>query len=190
MDFTVLKTKVSVSPLFFAVLTLVLLMDKTGISGYAVLFSALHELGHILALLCGKIIPKTVFITPFGIHINLPENLSTVKKCFVLAAGFSVDFLLSFLFYVLKNPLFSCINFVIGIFTALPLESTDGGALLKAVFEEFFPQKADRIFKIISNIFTILISISLILIFIFTKNYFVLIAVVYTIFCEIKTAAG
>ena len=48
-----LKTKVSVSPFFFAVLTLILIADKTGVSCFAVLFSILHEFGHFLALICG-----------------------------------------------------------------------------------------------------------------------------------------
>ena len=106
MDFTVLKTKVSVSPFFFAVLTLILIADKSGVSGFAVLFSLLHEFGHFLALICGKIIPKSFKITLFGMHISLPENLSTAEKIPVLMAGFTVNFLLAALFFVLKNPLF------------------------------------------------------------------------------------
>ena len=190
IDFTVLKTKVSVSPIFFSVLTLVLLMDKTGVAGYAVFFSALHEFGHISALLCGKIFPETVFISIFGIHINLPGNLSTVKKCFVFAAGFAVNFLLAVLFFILKKPLFGYINFIIGMFTALPLTSTDGGAFLKAFFEEFFSQRTENFFGLISNIFSVLISLFLILLSVSSNNYFILIAVVYMLFCTIKTAAG
>jgi membrane-associated protease RseP (regulator of RpoE activity) len=45
------------------------------------------------------------------------------------------------MFFVLKNPLFGYINLMIGIFTTVPLSSTDGGSILKAVLEEFFPEK-------------------------------------------------
>ena len=48
-----LKTGVTVSPLFFAVLTAFLLLDKNGVAIWAVLFSLMHESGHFLALLCG-----------------------------------------------------------------------------------------------------------------------------------------
>ena len=190
IDFVVLKTKISVSPLFFAVLTLVLLFDKTGISGFAVLFSFLHEIGHILALLCVKTFPKEADLSLFGIHIKLPENLSTVKKCFVLTAGFLVNFFLAISFYSIGKTVFSVINLVIGIFTALPISSTDGGTVLKTILEEVFPQKSEKLYGTISKIFTFVFSLLLIVVFFFTKNYFILISVVYMIFCAIKKAAG
>ena len=189
IDFCVLKTKISVSPLFFAVLTIVLLLDETGITGLAVLFSALHELGHILALLCEKIKPKTVKITVFGIHIKLPGNLSTAEKVPVLMAGFSVNFLLAALFFVLNNPLFGYINLIIGIFTALPIPSTDGGTILKTVLEEFLPQKAERVFGKISRIFVLIFSMLLFYVSISTKNYFIITAIIYMIFCTTQKAA-
>ena len=189
IDFSVLKTRVSVSPLFFAVLTLVLLVDKTGVSGYAVLFSLLHELGHIFALLCTKTFPEAVVLTVFGIHIKLPGNLSTAKECLVLMAGFTVNFLLAFLFHFFEKTVFEIVNLAIGIFTALPLPSTDGGTVLKTFLENYLPQKAKKTFEIISVISVFIFSFVFILFSVLTKNYFIFIAVIYMIFCTIKTAA-
>ena len=189
MDFTVLKTKVSVSPFFFAVLTLILIADKSSVSGFAVLFSLLHEFGHFLALICEKIIPKSFKITLFGMHISLPENLSTAEKIPVLMAGFTVNFLLAALFFVLKNPLFGYINLILGIFTAIPVPSSDGGEVLKAVLEEFSPKESEKIFGIVSEIFVSVISLLLFFISIITENYFILIAVIYMVICVTKKAA-
>lgn len=189
MDFSVLKIKVSLSPLFFAVLTSVLILDKTGISGFAVLFSFLHEMGHILALLCKKIRPKAFSVTVFGMHIRLPENLSTAEKCFVLMSGFAVNYILAALFFIFHKPVFGYVNFLLGIFTSIPLASTDGGEILKAFLEEFLEQAGERIFGIISGIFSLVFSLLLILIFVSTRNFFILFAVFYTIFCTIKRAA-
>ena len=189
MGFTVLKTKVSVSPFFFAVLTLILIADKTGVSCFAVLFSLLHEFGHFLALICGKIIPKSFKITVFGMHISLPENLSTAEKIPVLIAGFTVNFLLAALFFALKNPIFAYINLIIGIFTALPVPPSDGGEVFKAILEEFFPNKAEKIFGIVSRIFVSIISLPLFFISIITENYFILIAIIYMVICLTKKAA-
>ena len=188
MDFTVLKTKVSVSPFFFAVLTLILIADKSGVSGFAVLFSLLHEFGHFLALICGKIIPKSFKIPLFGMHISLPENLSTDEKIPVLMAGFTVNFLLAALFFVLKNSLFGYINIILGIFTAIPVPSSDGGEVLKAVLEEFLPNESEKIFGIVSKIFVSIISLLLFLVSVLTENYFILIAVIYMVFCVTKKA--
>ena len=189
MDFTVLKTKVFVSPLFFAVLTSLLVIDKTGVSAMAILFSVLHELGHILALICEKICPKSVFITPFGINLSLPENLSTAEKIPVLMAGFTVNFLLAVLFFALGKIVSAYVNLIIGIFTAIPIPSTDGGSILKVLLEEFASQKSEKIFKIISLIFAFIFLVFLIFAMVLTKNYFILIAVLYLIFCIIKNAA-
>ena len=121
--------------------------------------------------------------------ISLPENLSTAEKIPVLMAGFTVNFLLAVMFFVLKKPLFGYINLIIGIFTALPVPSADGGEVLKAVIEEFLPNKAEKIFGIVSRIFVSIISLLLFLVSVLTENYFILIAVIYMVFCVIKKAA-
>lgn len=189
INITVLKTKVSVSPMFFAVLTMVLLFDKTGVSGYAVLFSIIHEIAHFLALLFTKTHPGKIEIDYFGIRILLPENMSTMKKIPVLTAGFTINFVLSALFFYLGKIVFACINLFIGLFTMLPLASTDGGEILKTILEEFFSQKAKIIFKTISVSFCAVISAILIFLAFYTKNFFLFIAVVYMIFCAMKKAA-
>ena len=148
-----LRTKIRISPLFFSVLTVFLLLDKSGISGTAVLFSALHELGHFFALLYEKTRPKLIEISLFGIEIRLPENLSTAKKCFVLTAGFALNFILATMFFIIEKPLLAYINLIIGIFTSLPLSATDGGAILRTVLDEYFPQRGERIFRNVSLLF-------------------------------------
>lgn len=189
MELTVLKTKIYVSPLFFAVLTAFLLIDKSGIAGKAVLFSLLHETGHFLALLCVKSSPKLVLLSVFGIGMELPANLSTARKCTVLMAGFTVNFILSALFFMLGKNIMAYINLAIGLFTAMPLASTDGGAILKMLLEEFFPQKAEICFKTISLAFLAVISIFVIFTVFLTGNYFLFIALFYMALCAIKTAA-
>ena len=186
MKFTVLKTKIFVSPLFFAVLTLILLLDKTGVSCLALLFSLLHELGHFLALICEKIHPKNIDVTLFGIHISLPESMSTAEKVPVLMAGFLVNFLLAAIFFALRKPIFGCINLIIGIFTALPISATDGGSILKAILEEFVPQKNEKIFKTVSFSFLAVVSVFIVSFAVLTKNYFLFIALIYMALCAIK----
>lgn len=186
IEFTVLKTKFEISPLFFSVLTAFLLMDKSGVAKAAVLFSILHEVGHFLALLCVKTMPQKVVLSLFGIEIKLLGNLSTAGKCLVFAAGFSVNFILSAMFFAFEKPLFAYINLAIGIFTALPLSATDGGTILKTLFEEYFQKKGERIFKIVSLCFLVAVSVIFIFAAYLTKNWFLLIALVYMVLCAIK----
>lgn len=186
MEFTVLKTKVRISPLFFAVLTAFLLMDKSGIASEAVLFSVLHEMGHFFALLCAKAQPKSVEISAFGIHMELPLNLSTAKKCAVLMAGFAVNFILGAVLFYHENVIGGYINLFIGIFTAMPLAATDGGAVLKTVLEYIMPEKAGKITKTVSLLFTALLSVFLFALAVYTKNCYLLFAVCYMLMMAMK----
>ena len=89
----------------------------------------------------------------------------------------------------MKNPLFGYINLILGIFTAIPVPSSDGGEVLKAVLEEFLPKESEKIFGMVSEIFVSVISLLLFFISIITENYFILIAVIYMVFCVTKKAA-
>ncbi len=186
IEFTVIKTKLKVSPMFFAVLTMLFLTDKTGIATIAFIFSLLHECGHFIALICTKTIMSTIEFTAFGIHIILPGNLSTIKKIIVLIAGFAVNYVLAGAFFACKKAVFANVNLLIGIFTSLPMSSTDGGDLLDTFLNEIFPFNAEKYYKKIALIFSMLISILLIFIVFLTGNYFVLIGLLYTVLNTLK----
>ena len=172
--------------MFFAVLTMFFIADKNGIAPVAILFSALHEFGHFLALLCVKTKAKEIKLSAFGIEIFLPESLSTEKKIAVLMAGFTANFIFAAVFFLMEKPVFACINFIIGTATAIPIASTDGGGILKIILEEAFLEKGERIFKKISIFLSFLLSAFIILLSVFTKNFFLLIAVAYIFIAAIK----
>lgn len=186
MNFTVLKTKISVSPLFFAVLTAFLIMDKNGIASYVVLFSLLHESGHFLALLCVKGRAKEIKISPFGIEMTIFENMSTVKKLAVLTAGFAVNFILAFLFFTAEKMLFGYINLVIGCLTALPIAATDGGSVLGIILEKAVPKKAEKIFFAISLSVTLVIAGFIFSAAVLFKNHLLFFAVIYMVMTLFK----
>ncbi|MBQ2795654.1 MAG: hypothetical protein IJF04_06475 [Oscillospiraceae bacterium] len=183
MDFTVLKTGVTVSPLFFAVLTAFLLLDKNGVAIWAVLFSLMHESGHFLALLCVKSRPKHIKLSAFGIEMRLCNNLSTLKKVIVFSSGFGLNFIAALLLFIFEKDFLSTVNIAIGVFTALPLASTDGGAVLSVLIEETFAENAEKIIKITFAFFAVLIFAVLLILFGFSKNYFLLIAALYAVIC-------
>ena len=101
-------------------------------------------------------------------------------------AGFLVNFLLTAIFFVLRKPLFGYINLIIGIFTALPISATDGGAVLKTLLYESDPQKEEKIFKIISCSSLAMVSVVFIISAVVTKNYFIFIALIYMALCAMK----
>lgn len=186
MEFSVFRTRIKISPVFFSVLTAFLLIDRNGFASYALLFSFFHECGHILALLYFKTPPEMIEISAFGIHISLKENMSTAEKCLVLTAGFTVNFILAALFFITEKTLFGYINLLIGIFTAVPLPSTDGGAVLRVLLDERVFGKGEKILRICSFCFVGIISAFLIYFGVNTGNFFLFIAVIYMIICAMK----
>ena len=136
-----LKTKVKISPLFFAVLTAFLITDRNGIAPVVIGFSLVHELCHFAALAAIKTAPQEVNVSAAGISMSLNGGMSTVKKILVLAAGAAGNFVLAAFFSAADNRLFFTVNLIIGIFTILPLCSTDGGSILTELAEKFFPER-------------------------------------------------
>ena len=91
MEFTVLKTKVKISPLFFAVLTAFLIADRNGIAPVVIGFSLVHELCHFAALAAIKTAPQEVTVSAAGIFMSLNEGMSTVKKILVFAPDVDME---------------------------------------------------------------------------------------------------
>lgn len=182
-----LKTGIEISPLFFAVLTMFLLADRMGIAFPAVMLSFAHEAGHFLALIYFKAAPKKVKISLTGIQMELHSNMSTERKISVLCAGFAVNFCLAALLLTFGKKLLATISFLIGIFTMLPLASTDGGSIIKELIEARFPERA----KNIENKFFICncaaFSFFLVAAAIITKNPYLLIAIFYLVVCTAKS---
>ena len=186
LTFSVLKTGIEISPLFFAVLTLFLLTDRMGIAFPAILISIAHEAGHFLALICLKTAPKKVKISLTGIQMELYSNMSTEGKISVLSAGFAVNFCLAALLFAFGENLSATVSLLIGIFTMLPLASTDGGSIIKELIEARFTERA----KTIENKFFIstcaAFSFLLVVAATATKNPYLLIAIFYLVACTVK----
>jgi len=121
------------------------------------------------------------------LHIVFADKYAVALSRFI----FSKLRLLLFavLFFVFREPIFGYINLLIGIFTSLPLPSTDGGEILKTVLEEFLPKNGGEGFGIVSGILALIFSVLLIVLFVITKTYFIFLALIYIISCVGNRAA-
>lgn len=108
-----------------------------------IIFSLLHEFGHITALLIFKVKPERIRISFYGIGLKYKNNLSKTKEFIVFICGPLVNLIL---FLILKDDI-NLILLLINIFPALPL---DGGRILKLIL----PKSA----HIISIFFIIVLS--------------------------------
>lgn len=114
-----------------------------------ILFSLLHETGHLLALVILGVKPDLINFSFYGIGLKYQNNLSRIKEFFVLFCGPLVNLIL----YFVLNDEINFFLFLINIYPAFPL---DGGRMIKIIFP--------RLSKVITIIFLlILIALSLIL---------------------------
>lgn len=180
------KTRVKLSPLFFAVLTTFLLSDGKGNAFAVICFSAVHELCHFVALAVFKAHPAEVTISFAGISVRLSNGMSTAQKVFVFSAGAIGNFVLAVLFAAADSAKLCAVNLAIGVFTIMPLCSTDGGSIIEELVEYFYPERAKALCK---RIFFIL-CVGEVLIFavaaFFLKNPYFLIPLFYAVICWLK----
>lgn len=137
---------------------------------YAVLmlFTLLHECGHLIVGIFLKFKLQTITINPLGLCINFKVhiqdynkkicrgNLITVKKLIIALAGPITNFLLVGVF--LMKPNFLGINqqvgiysnLLIGLFNLIPIYPLDGGRILKKLL--ILKMGVSKSYKVINSV--------------------------------------
>ena len=158
MKFKILSVEVNVSFFFFAFLTLMLIIDKTGFVLPVFLATVIHEAGHLAAMYVLKCQPKKISLIPGSIQIVRSFCVKRQGEIFILFSGPLANLTLtalSFLFYYFTEFDFfftlSAVNLLVFAFNLLPLRGLDGGSILYIVLEKIFQNaKSEIIIDIIS----------------------------------------
>lgn len=171
IEFFCRKTKISLSPLFFALTTLFLIADREGIAAAVLLFSLFHEAAHLAVILFLGVKIKSVKISLSGIGVDILENTQSPKRLAVFFAGFSLNYLLALLFLFLGETKYMLINAAIAVFTSFPLSFSDGGEIIR----ELFPEKNLKVFFSVSAFISSVVLLSILM---RTENLLLLIPIV------------
>ena len=137
---------------------------------YAVLFSALHETGHIIALLCFGKKPKNITFGIMGIRIETTSmTLSYRDECIAAICGPFVNLIFAVIFaFVDIEGLPFAINSGLFVINMLPVKTLDGGRFLHNLMLIFADEeKTDRIMRIL-EIATVIVIIAVMLISLMT----------------------
>lgn len=153
------------SPLFFIITSMLLLFDKSGYMSFSLLFSALHEIGHILTMFILGKPPKAIRIMFYGLEIKT-SAFSEKETIMIALSGPLVNILISIIFIIL-SMLYDfdfgfaiLINLIIAFFNLMPVSTLDGGdVLLSALSLKFDYYTSKKIAKIISIFLSIIILI-------------------------------
>lgn len=138
---------------------------------HLLLFSALHEIGHITALtiLGGRIDRLTLSF--YGLALKYSTELSALKEFFVVISGPLVNYLLFLLFG-------DEINLLLFVINVLPVYPLDGGRVAKILLPNAYKyvSAASLLISLIFSIYLLMTyhSFSLVLIFCYLLVYNIL----------------
>lgn len=164
MKFKIFSVEINVSFFFFALLTVMLIVDKTGFVLPVFLATAFHELGHLGAMWVLKCHPKKINLIPGSIQIVRGFCARRQGEILILASGPLVNLTLSalsfFTYFLMQvNPLltFSAINLLVFAFNMLPVKGLDGGSILLILLQKiFYGTKSEIILDAVSLFFGVL----------------------------------
>lgn len=141
------------------------------------IFSALHELGHIVSLhLLGGKADKITF-SYYGIGMSQTSNLGVLREIIFLMSGVLVNY-----FFALLG-IHREINLALGIINSLPVYPLDAGRVAKLLLDELLPMEISyRIYIFIGWIF----ETALIVYAIYTKSVNLLLIGIYLFFGLIR----
>lgn len=160
MSFYLNGVKIYIKYSFFIIISLALILDNSNVF-YLILFSTLHELGHIIILYAigGK--ADELCISFYGVGLTHSFEMSFGKEIIFLLAGIVVNY--TFAFFNIHRD----INLLLALVNTMPIYPLDGGRALKLFLNKKLSLfVSDRIYYFISIItFVIIIFFAL-----FTKN--------------------
>ncbi|MCM1285214.1 MAG: hypothetical protein NC213_06700 [Acetobacter sp.] len=170
MNFTVFGCKIKIDFLFVLLLSLSALFSAYSIL-YLLLFSFLHEMGHLLALYIFGGKADSLIFSYYGAALKYQSKLPRAKEFIVLLCGPIVNLI----FYLLIRD---DINLVLFILNMLPIYPLDAGRIINLY--------SFNLSKKLGFVFLFLISIFAVYLLIVYKSFSMLLIVVYLIIYSIN----
>lgn len=168
MTFKISTVTVRITWHFLAVITFMLSL-RTGTVLYAVLFSMLHELGHLACMLALGNKPQCVSFELTGINIlrNESTSVSLTQEILTAISGPLANLIL-FLFFALlwgkigeeKFLSMASVNLILMTFNLLPIKGLDGGKVLYYFISKCFSFKAAKTVLTVSSVVFVILMLS------------------------------
>lgn len=167
MDFKIGNCRICISPLFAVMLSLILLVDRTGIMLFGILSVVIHESGHLVFMYLTKKHPEKVVFQLGGIIISSQKSASYNSELLIALGGCLFNFfasLASGLIYLYSRNemlfIFSAANFGLMLFNLMPINSLDGMDIIKfSLLKNYSMEKVKSVCNIISVCFLAAVSL-------------------------------
>ncbi len=165
MCFFIKGVEVKIDFLFAASVTLLMCFNTGNEIRYGILFSILHEFGHLFAIVACSERPETVRFGIFGMTIIRKNDITQdYKKEFITAISgplmnFFLFLMLFGLFALCRKEILlksAAMNLMIGLFNITPVFSLDGGRALESMLSQRLPcDRCESVMKAVSVMFLI-----------------------------------
>ena len=147
MVFYINKTKIKLEYSFLLIFAFALLMKSRDIL-YVLVYSSIHELAHLIALVCFKGRAKQITLAFYGIGLKYDYSFAFAEELIFLLSGVLINLILGVL---------NChreINYSLAFINILPLYPLDGGRALKLILNKAFSMNvSDKFFSFITICF-------------------------------------
>lgn len=132
LEVRLLGVRCRLSLLFPALVTALLLWQPDGLAVSCVMASAMHEGGHLLAMLSLGYPPTACTLGAFGMRIRLGHRLPGYGHNMLISfAGPAVNLLSAGVLFLLGSPTAAIVHLTLAGFNLLPASALDGGELLR-----------------------------------------------------------
>lgn len=187
MQFKFKNIKITVSFTFFALIIILISLNKTEFLYSSIFFALAHEIGHLSALKYFKIPIEEFKISLLGGNIKVLNynKLKYTQIAIISFCGPLVNIVVCIFFYILNtfcvNKIyieFFAINLVLAIFNLLPFYNFDGGKILSSILLNYFNETSVNSVVIITS-YLILLPFTYFAFYVFTldfRNFYLLVA--------------
>ena len=189
-----------------AVLLIFFLTNQLEVYVLFMLFTIIHELGHLFIGIILGFKPKGIKLMPMGLSIcfnvqcedynmNVKKaRIITLKKLLIALAGPLTNFLIAVFFMIYNIEILNITgekivyaNLLIGFFNLIPIYPLDGGRIVKCVIHiKKNLRKSYRYTNLISNIMLIAITAISSIAILYFENIAILMVVIYLWMLAIK----
>ena len=183
----------------FIFILLFIITKQIKVYGILMLFTIIHELGHMLMGIILGFKPNKIEIMPLGLSIGFEgkvENYNrkigktsklTIKKMIIAIAGPLTNLICILIFNKFSIPFFNIekeviiySNIIIGLFNLIPIYPLDGGRILDGILNIIYgKRKTLAMINKISYISIILLTIISSILIIYLKNIAIILILAY-----------
>ncbi len=182
MRFRVGQCVITISPWFTGMLTLMLLIDTTGMMSPLLLALICHECGHLAVMMRFQCLPKSISFGLFEVNMVASNIvLQRYQKALLAGAGILVNGVLA----LFTSGKLQTANLYLGLFNGLPVFSMDGYQLLSLMIGN--SARGKFFVHLISAVCILLLAGAGICLLVYVGNPLLLLFCLYMSFLQIRT---